>query len=131
MLDGAAVDDGQGTGQAEAHRTNGAVGRGGLVLRRTAAEHFAAGEQLDVDFQPDDGFVFHNLWRWRVQRMQNRNAAAKYISGAGPGATRRWREQDHWSLTHSFVLKFSKDFLVDLLWLDQARARTPNASQSS
>ena len=63
VLDGAAVDDGERAGQAEADRASAGVGFGVLVVGGTGAEHLAAGVELDVDFEADDGFVLHGRLR--------------------------------------------------------------------
>ena len=56
-LDGALVEDGQGSGQAEANGADVGVGRGAEAVG-AAAECLGLGEELDVDFESDDGFVF-------------------------------------------------------------------------
>ena len=59
VFHGAAVDDGQRAGQAEADRAGAGVGLGILVVGGTGAEHLAAGVELDVDLEANDGFVLH------------------------------------------------------------------------
>ena len=39
--------------------TGAGVGLGVLVVGGTGAEHLAAGVELDVDLEADDGFVLH------------------------------------------------------------------------
>ncbi len=55
-LDGALVEDGQGSGQAEADRADVGV-RARAEVVGAAAEGLGRGEELDVDFESDDGFV--------------------------------------------------------------------------
>ncbi len=55
-LDGLLVEDGQGSGQAEADGADVGVGLGAEAVG-AAAEGLGLGEELDVDFESDDGFV--------------------------------------------------------------------------
>ena len=68
-LDGALVEDGQGSGQAEASGTDVGIRRGAEAVG-AAAECLGLGEELDVDFESDDGFVF----RENVGRKADRGA---------------------------------------------------------
>jgi hypothetical protein len=56
-FDGTFVQDGESAGQAEAHRADVGVWRV-AEAGRAPAEDFRPGEELDVDFEADDGFVF-------------------------------------------------------------------------
>ncbi len=70
VLDGALVDDGQDAGHAGADRADGDVGlRHGGIDDAAGAEHLRAGIQLGVDFQSDDGFVFHGHGRLDQRAM--------------------------------------------------------------
>jgi len=52
------VDHRQNAGHPQADRAGDSIGRGlGAVHDGAAAEHLAAGQQLGMDFQADDGFV--------------------------------------------------------------------------
>ena len=65
VLDCLAIEDGQGSGQAEAGGADVGVGLA-AVLVHAAAEGFGLGEELHVDFKPDDGLVFgQDFWRDR------------------------------------------------------------------
>ena len=56
-FDGTLVEHGESAGEAEADGAD--VGVWGIAeTRGTAAEDFCAREELDVDFQADDGLVF-------------------------------------------------------------------------
>ena len=57
VVHGFAVDDRQHAGHAEADGADVGVGPGVGVVGGAAAEHLAAGAELDVGFQADDGAV--------------------------------------------------------------------------
>jgi hypothetical protein len=55
-FDGALVEDGKSAGEAQADRADVRVWRI-AEARGAAAENFGAGEELDVNFQADDGLI--------------------------------------------------------------------------
>ena len=57
-IDGLPVEHRQGARQSQTHRADVRVGRRAKP-RRAATEDFGGGEQLGVDFQPDNGLVGH------------------------------------------------------------------------
>ncbi len=90
-LNGAAVEDGQRTGEAEADGADVGVGRRAEFVG-AAAEGLGLGEELDVDLEADDGFVFGaDFGRERDGgghgKVQFRTAAGR---GTWGGGSERW-----------------------------------------
>ncbi len=67
-FDGTFVQNGESSGQAEAHRADVGVRRI-AETRGAPTEDFCACEQLDVDFQADDGLVFRQNFRRERDRL--------------------------------------------------------------
>jgi len=79
VLDRRAIDGGQTAGHSQTHGTNVRVGRRAGIIRRTAAKHFAAREQLRVHFQTNHRFEFHFIL-----------AVANYNTSVSLGEIGKW-----------------------------------------
>ena len=64
VFDRLAVDDRQHPWHAQADGADVGVGRRGGVVGAAAAEHLGVGQQLNMDFNADDGFVLHGALLW-------------------------------------------------------------------